>query len=175
MERICSLMWMIGIHYCEHLIINAFIAYGPDFVYCVWRVYIVISQSWVTSNCCNSSLLLEIPRVKLCTPRQWRSRWLGGIYLSFKGDAGCMFRLGDKKVFMCWPSCLLRTKHGFTSVGTEIEQNNMEWCIKVLCFSRNWCLVCSVSKTNCGTIVLWRDFTVEYHPRLLTQFIGLLE
>jgi hypothetical protein len=69
----------------------------------------------------------------------------------------------DKKVFMRWTYCLLRTKHGYTPVDTLILKTVQHGvlkthmrCMKVLCISQNWYLVCIVSKTNCGTIVLWR-------------------
>ena len=62
---------------------------------------------------------------------------------------------------MCWTFCFVRTKHGNSSVGTLIvKQNNMERrkpnmpCMKVPSILENWCFMRSVSKTNCGTIVL---------------------
>jgi hypothetical protein len=62
---------------------------------------------------------------------------------------------------MCWAFCFVRTKHGYSSLDTLIVKTVQYGAlkthmrsVKVLCIRQNWCFMRSVSKMNCGTIVL---------------------
>jgi len=78
---------------------------------------------------------------------------------------------------MCWTFCFVRTKHGYNSVDTLIVKT-VEYgalkthtrCMQVLCIRQNWCIMRNVSKTNCGTIVLWRDVYL-YNVRWLSSLV----
>jgi len=83
-----------------------------------------------------------------------------------------------RKGFMCWSVCLLWMKHCVTWVDTLIVKT-VEYsvlkthirCRRILCV---WCLVHTLSKMNCWTSVLWRDYYCGILSTSLTPLIALL-
>jgi len=67
-----------------------------------------------------------------------------------------------RKEFMCWAFCFLRTKYCFTCVDTLIvktaECENSQALHENSLHSSNLVFIRTVSKTNSGTIVIWRNW-----------------